>query len=97
MSLEAKTREKFAKRLGRFIDKEASRLGCAKEAMKSVAKKVGMSVVNLYRARNGYGPVTIKAHHHAALIMHCVGIVSVAAKIKGRRKSNSQPENFAQA
>jgi DNA-binding phage protein len=72
MNLETRMRDRFAKRLARFVQKEREQLGCAKKAMKEVAQKLGMSAVNVYRAMNGYGPVTVKMHHHAALIIHTV-------------------------
>jgi hypothetical protein len=73
MSLEDRMLGRFAKRLGRFVQKERERFGgCAKKAMQSVAAKLGMSPVKVYRAMNGYGPVTVKAHQYAALIVHTV-------------------------
>jgi hypothetical protein len=88
MSLELRLRERFARRLARFVEKEKARAGCAKTAMKRVASKLGMSMVNVYRAMNGYGPVKIQAHHHAALLMHSLGIVRVAAKIRAKRQAS---------
>lgn len=95
MSLELRTKERFAKRLARFVEKERAAIGCAKTAVKNVARKVGLSAVNVYRAMNGYGPVTIKAHHYAALLMLSLGSSKVAAKF--RRKTISHPENFLEA
>ena len=90
MSLEVRIRDRFAKRLARFVEKERAMAGCAKTAMKSAARKLGMSVVAVYRAMNGYGPVKIQAHHHAALIMHSVGIVRAAAsRMRTKRHDTS--------
>jgi DNA-binding phage protein len=89
MSLELRIRDRFAKRLARFVQKERAAAGCAKVAMANVARKVGMSAVAVYRAMNGYGPVKIQAHHRAALIMHSIGIVSAAAKRMGRKRQSA--------
>jgi DNA-binding phage protein len=87
MSLEARTKEKFAKRAARFIDKRKAQLGCAKAAMADVARKVGMSVASLYRIVNNHPkPAKIQAHHHAALLMHTLGIVKAAASRMGRKR-----------
>lgn len=86
MSLATKMRARFAKRLGRFYEKERREIGDAKAAMNSVARKIGMSPVSVYRAMNGYGSVQIHAHHHAALLMHSLGIPKVAAKFGIRRR-----------
>lgn len=87
MSLALRMRDRFAKRLARFVEKERKIVGCAKTAMANVARKIGMSTVAVYRAMNGYGPVKIQAHHHAALIMHSVGIVTAAVKFRRTAKS----------
>ena len=86
MSLEARIRDRFRARLARFVEKERQMAGCAKLAMKSAARKLGMSAVAIYRVVGGYGPVKVQAHHHAALIMHSIGIVSAAAKRMGRKR-----------
>jgi PII-like signaling protein len=89
MSLATRLKDRFAKRLARFVEKERARVGCAKTAMANVGRKLGMSTVAVYRAMNGYGG-KIQAHHHAALIMHSVGIVKAAAsRMKTRRHATS--------
>lgn len=87
MSLAARMKEKFRARLARFVEKERAAVGCAKTAMANVARKVGMSVISIYRVVNNHPkPVKVEAHHHAALLMHSLGIVkAAAARMKARR------------
>jgi DNA-binding phage protein len=88
MTLALQMRERFAKRLARFVERERRRVGCAATAIAGVARKIGMSKVAVYRAMNGYGSVKIQAHHHAALLMHALGIVKAAVKFRRSAKSH---------
>lgn len=86
MSLATRMRERFRVRLARFVEKERARRGSAKEAMAAVSRKIGLSAVSIYRIMNGYAkPVKVEDHHHAALLMHSLGIVRMAEKIRARR------------
>lgn len=91
MSIASRMKEKFRVRLARFVEKERAAVGCAKVAMANVARKVGMSVISLYRVMNNHPkPAKVEAHHHAALLMHSLGIVKAAAsRMKARRHAPS--------
>ena len=91
MSLAARMKEKFRARLARLVEKERAAVGCAKVAMANVARKVGMSVISIYRVVNNHPkPVKVEAHHHAALLMHSLGIIQAAAKrMRSKRHASS--------
>ncbi len=91
MSLATRMKEKFRARLARLVEKRRAELGCAKAAMADVARKVGMSVISIYRVMNNHPkPVKVEAHHHAALLMHSLGIVKAAAsRMKAKRHAAS--------
>lgn len=87
MSLATRMREKFRSRLARFVEKERAAVGCAKTAMANVSRKIGLSVISLYRVMNNHPkPVKVEAHHHAALLMHSLGIFKAAAsRLRAKR------------
>jgi hypothetical protein len=89
MSLASRIKDRFRSRLARMVDKERKVAGCAKTAIANVGRKIGMSAVSVYRVLNGYGSVKIQAEHHAALIMHSVGIVKAAASRVGRKRQSA--------
>jgi DNA-binding phage protein len=91
MSLAARMKDKFRSRLVRFVEKERAAVGCAKTAMANVARKVGMSVISLYRIMNNHPkPVKIEAHHHAALLIHTLGIAKAAAsRMRSKRHAST--------
>jgi len=97
MTLAARMKEKFRARLARLVEKRRRELGCARTAMADVARKIGMSVISLYRVMNNHPkPVKVEAHHHAALLMHSLGIVKAAAARMGRKRHASiSPEMTA--
>lgn len=90
MSVETRIREKFKARAARYVEKRKAQLGCAKTAMADVARKVGMSVASLYRVINNHPKqAKIQAHHHAALLMHTLGIVKAAAsRMRSKRHAS---------
>lgn len=70
MNLARKLLERFRSRLRRWHEREAAEVGCRRKALKSIAKKLGVSVVSLYRALNGYGNFQLKAEHYVLAIAH---------------------------
>ena len=89
MSIAARVTERFRNRLIKLVEKKRRETLCAKTAIADVARKVGMSPVNVYRVMNGYGSVTIKAHHHVALLMLTFGGAATGLASKFRKSAKS--------
>lgn len=88
MSVASRLMERFRSRLTRFVAKERDRTGCAKVAVKNVARKIGMGSLSIYRAMNGYGSVRIEARHYVALLAASMAGSYVASKFRKSAQSN---------
>lgn len=75
MSIATRMRDRFRSRLAKFIALRRAETGCATTAVKDVARKIGMSTANVYRAMNGTGSCAVRDHQHVALLLHFFGAV----------------------
>lgn len=73
MSIATRVRDRFRSRLAKFVALRRAETGCAKIAIKDVARKIGMSTANVYRAMNGTGSCAVRDHQHIALLLHFFG------------------------